>query len=286
MAGSSRRSPVVQWLPPTVAALLIHGATLSLALRQSPSETPSVVGYAEPMWAELENTHAALENAPSNTETPSATSREVASPKVATSNKSRSTPVHPPAPPRAAAPAPLEQVRSAPANNASSSEVGTAIATLPATLASAPAAVPSAEDGGTGSGLARTADLLASDGRGLQSANQPLSTKPRLISSGAACQGVLGGALDEPTKVTLVLQVGTDGTASPTAVRSVAGQPVPELKAAAQRCAQRLRFLPARSASGQLVVASSIVKLTFSNHPSPRLPGLHAGGTRRRQGAI
>lgn len=107
-------------------------------------------------------------------------------------------------------------------------------------------------------------------------------TKPRLVSSGAACQGVLNSSLTAPTKVTLVLQVGKDGSALPTSVRAESNAQVPGLELAAQRCAQRLRFLPARAPDGSAVTAASVIKLTFSNHYTATLPRV----SKRRHGAI
>jgi hypothetical protein len=79
-----------------------------------------------------------------------------------------------------------------------------------------------------------------------------------------------------------VLQVGKDGGAAATAVRADSNAKIPGLEMAAQRCAQRLRFSPARTADGAAVSASSVVKLTFSNHYTATLPRL----TNARHGAI
>lgn len=281
MAGSSRRSPVVHWLPPTVAALLIHGAGLSLALspRLGPSVAEAARIQATLMSADLAELELnALEPIEPNaeahpTESSTPATRAIAAAKPRSAHTPRAV-----VPSRAA---PHEPIEAAPV----ASEVSTQEAT-PASPAGLTPNLPSPPNSAhTGSSRAPLGVTDATS-----SAMAPatlLGTKPRLISAGTACQGVLGGALDTPTKVTLVLQVATDGTASPTAVRAASGHPAPGLTAAAQRCAQRLRFLPARSASGQLMVASSVVKLTFGNRLAPNLRGIvNSTRTTRRQGAI
>lgn len=295
MRGSSRRSPLVHWLPPTVAALLIHGATLSLALSPRASEaTSSQQTSTELQTQEFELADSEAETVPvwSSPETPVSSAAPVS--KSASSHRRwapqlPAVPVH--AVPVHTAPtgaAPKAALVAAPPSPGS--EPSTWAEPAPLAANSAPNASLTAQGLAPNVGsdnLGVTGETRSGRDSAPPTALPALSTKPRLISSGAACHGVLGTVVEAPTKVTLVLQVATDGTASPTAVRAVSGQHLPELTVAAQRCAQRLRFLPARSANGQLVVASSTVKLTFSNHPSPRLPGFaRAASTARRRGAI
>jgi hypothetical protein len=107
-----------------------------------------------------------------------------------------------------------------------------------------------------------------------------LASKPRLLSAGATCQGVFATPESDIDKVTLVLSVNPDGTALATSVRTSSATSRAALEHAANVCARRLRFEPARSADGAVVAASSIVSLTISKRPS-----FAAQGT-RRHGAI
>jgi hypothetical protein len=120
---------------------------------------------------------------------------------------------------------------------------------------------------------------LASGSPGKTGATPVLSTKPRLLSAGSTCHGVISEAVfGAPAKVTLVLQVDKDGSASTTAVRADSPATLPGLTKAAHECARRLRFAPARAANGERVAAPSMVRLTISKHYSAHAP--HARGKR------
>lgn len=100
-----------------------------------------------------------------------------------------------------------------------------------------------------------------------------VATKPRLLSAGSTCHGVISEAVfGASAKVTLVLQVAKDGSASTTAVRADSPAVLPGLTKAAHECARRLRFAPARAANGERVVAPSMVRLTISKHYSAHAP--------------
>lgn len=110
-----------------------------------------------------------------------------------------------------------------------------------------------------------------------------LATKPRLLSAASACHGVLSQAVfGAPSKVTIVVRVGTDGVAAPTEVRTDGHGDSRRLSRAAQECTKRLRFSPARNARGEQVTASSVLRLTISNHYSAHVPAAPA----RREGHI
>ncbi len=120
---------------------------------------------------------------------------------------------------------------------------------------------------------------LASGALGKTVGTPVLSAKPRLLSAGSTCHGVISEAVfGAPAKVTLVLQVDKDGSASTTAVRADSPATLPGLTKAAHECARRLRFAPARAANGERVAAPSMVRLTISKHYSAHAP--HARGKR------
>ncbi len=131
----------------------------------------------------------------------------------------------------------------------------------------------------TNEGHASRHTALAVGSPGKTVAAPVLSTKPRLLSPGSTCHGVISEAVfGAPAKVTLVLQVDKDGSASTTAVRADSPATLPGLTRAAHECARRLRFAPARTANGERVAAPSMVRLTISKHYSAHAP--HARGKR------
>lgn len=96
--------------------------------------------------------------------------------------------------------------------------------------------------------------------------------KPRLLSPGYTCQGLLAGAnLAAPVQVTIVLSIERDGSASATSVRAPTVPSVRGISEAAQRCAKLLHFSPARNLNGEHTTASAVVKVTFSNHRSAHM---------------
>jgi hypothetical protein len=109
------------------------------------------------------------------------------------------------------------------------------------------------------------------------------ASRPRLLSSASTCQGVLANAAAEtPARVTVVLQVNADGTASPKSVQTDAATTLPGLKAAVHTCARRLRFAPAQTETGERIQAASTIRLTIGGHYSAHAPNLG----RKRQNHI
>lgn len=280
MAASTARAATTHWFIPGAAAVAIHVAALSWSVFLAPLSPDSADTDAVPVeygaifhTAELEpeehetrgesshddssaSVRGVVPTSPQRSvasQTPSKPSVAVARPRLTPSKAPNGTPV------RDAEP------------KTSADTAGTEHAAAPST--SLPGgATPVA--GGTSTTLAggSTGKNAAGFPQGDTGTNHEHGSKPRLLSSGVECQGVLSGsALTSPTKVTLVLRVAKDGSASTTAVRADSRAHIPGLESAAQRCAQRLRFAPARSEDGSAVVSSSIVKLTFSNHYTANL---------------
>lgn len=90
-----------------------------------------------------------------------------------------------------------------------------------------------------------------------------LASKPKLLTPGAACQGIFPEWYAGAGRLTMTLAVNTDGTAAATSVRASSGVSKAAIERAARSCAQRLRFAPARGVDGNVVMASSVVSLTI-----------------------
>jgi TonB family protein len=86
------------------------------------------------------------------------------------------------------------------------------------------------------------------------------------------CSGVFPAqARSERGVVTVALRVSTNGRA--VATRIVDERPAREgFGGAARHCLGRVRFQPALDASGQAVASTSVLRLRFARHPSPRRP--------------
>jgi outer membrane biosynthesis protein TonB len=274
MAGSTARSAATHWVVPSAAAAAIHAAALIFGVlgaqpRPAPIEEPPATTEVLLENSELLNTIDAQR--PLDEEGSSAS----------TARSARQAAEPPPSelPERAPLKPSHKPERSVAFAPAAPSLGETAMQAQPASTAANTGAVGSAADE---THQASNGHAAVSGSHAQVSATAP-ALKPRLLSSGAVCQGVLGSSLlSAPTKVTLVLSVATDGTAAPTSVSSESGAKLPGLAQAAQRCAQRLRFSPARSKDGAAIAASSVVKLTFSNHYTATLPPL----TKPRHGRI
>lgn len=276
MAGFSKLSKVVRWPVLGITAVAMHGAVLGVGLMNSRARL------------ELEPQVAPIEFSISLAATDAA--REVAAP---------ATPQLPARPAAAAAlhphqpaerhhkPARSEKVPPAP-TAVSPGEAASASLPRPAVAISKAVAAlraPTTGDGAasslaasvTGRTVAAGADA-ETDARG-----STLAAKPRLLSAASACHGVISQAVfGSPTKVTIVVRVGTDGAAAPTDVRAEGHGDTRRLNRAALECTRRLRFSPARNARGEQVTASSVLRLTISSHYSAHAPVIPV----RREGRI
>jgi hypothetical protein len=280
MAGFSKLSKVVRWPVLGITALALHGAVLGVGLlnTRAPLELEPQVAPIE-FSISLAATDAAREVAAPAT--PQLPARPAAAAALRPHQPAERRPEHHHKPARSEKVPPAPTVVSpGEATSASLPRPAVAISKAVAALRA-----PTTGDGAasslaasvTGRTVAAGADA-ETDARG-----STLAAKPRLLSAASACHGVISQAVfGSPTKVTIVVRVGTDGAAAPTDVRAEGHGDTRRLNRAALECTRRLRFSPARNARGEQVTASSVLRLTISNHYSAHAPVVPV----RREGHI